>query len=229
MVLDISKDEENVIAVVNDGLRAGDITIPGSSANDFPAIHSVTQYLNTFGVQIAERIKGQFQPLFDPATEKLSQQILAVNEHIKNNTGYSLYDAQLAVAEAHKRCLERKKATLCIAECGSGKTKKGITSLHAYQQSTYTNHIKCFNIVLCPSHMTKKWVREIEESLPNTFATVITSISELNKVYKAYESDIKTCYIIISKEKARDGYMKRPVAVWNKRRNAFICPTCYER
>lgn len=222
----LSKDEENVISVVNDGLRSGAISIPGAAAKEFPALQSVTQYLNTFGVMIAERIKSQFNPLFDPATESLSPEILAVNDHIKQHAGYSLYDAQLAIAEAHKRCLERKKATLCISECGSGKTKIGITALHAYQQRNGT--AKHFNIVLCPSHMTKKWVREIEESLPDTFAVVVTSISEINTAYEAYRWDNKTCYIIISKEKARDGYMRRPSVSWNQRRKAFLCPTCHE-
>jgi superfamily II DNA or RNA helicase len=151
---------------------------------------------------------------------------LAVNESIKRGAGYSLYDAQLAVAEAHMRCLEREKSTLCIAECGSGKTKIGITALHAYQQKHYRG--KCFNVVLCPSHMTRKWVREIEESLPNTFAVSVKSITELQEVYEAYVLDKRTCYIIISKEKARDGYMKRPGAIWNSRRKAFLCPSCYE-
>jgi len=246
-LLAMSEDEKNIVAVVNDGLKSGAITIPGSTGNEFPAVHSVIGYLNAFGVMIAERIKSQFNPLFDPATEALSPEILAVNDSIKQKAGYSLYDAQLAVAEAHKRCLQRKKATLCIAECGSGKTKIGITALHAYQQrnsrqsigqhsvqqynntDTQTNHYhqtKHFNIVICPSHMTKKWVREIEESLPDTFAVVVTSITELNKVYAAYDRDDKTCYVVMSKEKARDGYMKRPAAVWNKRRKAFICPVC---
>ena len=125
-------------------------------------------------------------PLFDPATEALSPEILAVNDHIKRNAGYSLYDAQLAVAEAHKRCLERTKATLCISECGSGKTKIGLTALHAHQQRNSTGaQVKHFNVVLCPSHMTKKWVREIEESLPDTFALIVTNINELNEVYEA--------------------------------------------
>lgn len=74
--------------------------IPGSNGSRFPDVHSVAQYLNTFGVMIAERIKSQFQPLFDPAAEALSPEILAVNETIKKNAGYSLYDAQLAVCEA---------------------------------------------------------------------------------------------------------------------------------
>jgi hypothetical protein len=75
--------------------------------------------------------------------------------------------------------------------------------------------------------MTKKWVREIEESLPNTFATVVGSITEIREAYSAYERDSKTCYIIISKEKARDGYMRRPSVSWNQRRKAFICNDCF--
>lgn len=224
-LLTLTDNEKNIISVVNDGLKSGKIFIPDSNGKAFPEVRSVTQYLNTFGVLIAERIKNQFQPLFDPATEALSPEILSVNENIKKNTGYSLYDAQLAVCEAHKRCLERKKATLCIAECGSGKTKIGITALHAYQQRNPKKH---FNIVLCPSHMTKKWVREIEETLPNTFAIVINSITELLTAYSTYEKGNKTCYVIMSKEKARDGYMKRPAAVWNRLRQAFVCPDCHK-
>ena len=174
---------------MNDVLKSGAIAIPGSNGDKFPAVRSVTQYLDAFGVMIAERIKNQFRPLFDPAVEALSPEILAVNENIKKNAGYSLYDAQLAVCEAHKRCLERGKATLCIAECGAGKTKIGLAALHSYQQrKTFGGRPeKHFNIVLCPSHMTKKWVREIEESLPDTFAVVINSITELQNAYDAYE------------------------------------------
>ena len=224
-VLTMTADEQNIIAVVNDGLKSGNISIPSSDGNEFPDVQSVTQYLNTFGVMIAERIKSQFQPLFDPATETLSPEILAVNANIVEKAGYSLYDAQLAIAEAHKRCLERKKATLCISECGSGKTKIGITALHAYQQKHGST--KHFNVVMCPSHMTKKWVREIEESLPSMFAVIINSITELRTAYTAYEQDNKTCYVIMSKERARDGYMTRPAVMWNQRRKGFICSDCY--
>jgi len=80
--------------------------------------------------------------------------------------------------------------------------------------------------VLCPSHLTKKWVREIEETLPDTFAVIVDSITEINKAYQAYQRDNKTCYVIMSKERARDGYMKRPSAMWNHRKKAFVCPTC---
>ena len=227
-LLTLSKDESNVITVVNDGLKSGAISIPGAVNDDFPAVHSVTQYLNQFGVQIAERIKEQFNPLYSPATEALSPEILAVNAYIKRKAGYSLYDAQLAVAEALLRGLSVQKSVLLIAEPGSGKTKQGSAALHAYQQRNRNDHEKKFNIVLSPAHVAKKWVRELQESLPNTFAVIVNSITEINKVYEAYKRDNKSCYIIITKERARDGYMRRPAVVWNRRRGAFICPDCYE-
>lgn len=63
----------------------------------------MTSYLNTFGVTVADRIRSQFVPKFDPASEPLSEEILEVNDYIHEKAGYSLYDAQLAVAEAVKR------------------------------------------------------------------------------------------------------------------------------
>ena len=69
----------------------------------FNGVENVTGYLNTFGATVAQRIREQFKPLFDPTTEPLSEEVLAVNDTIQAKVGYSLYDAQLAVAEATKR------------------------------------------------------------------------------------------------------------------------------
>jgi len=239
-VLQMSSEEKNIIEVVNDGLRCGNISIPGATSKDFPEVYSVTQYLNTFGVQIAERIKGQFNPLFDPATEELSPEVLAVNDFIIENAGYSLYDAQLAGAESLKRGLEREKATLLIAECGTGKTKIVSSALYAYQQRLnhqvnpnnshardFAEHTKHFNIVLSPSHVANKWVREIEETLPNTFAVIANSIAEIKAVYEVYARGDMSCCVVITKERARDGYMRRPAALWSKSRKCFICPDCF--
>ena len=87
-------------------------------------MENVTGYLNTFGVTEAERIGGQFQPLFDPASEPLSPEVLSVNDYIRAHAGYSLYNAQLAVAEAVKRQLQKHKCGFFVAECGFGKSAK---------------------------------------------------------------------------------------------------------
>ncbi len=43
---------------------------------------------------------------------------------------------------------------------------------------------------MCPSHVTEKWVREIEETVPNSFAGIIRNISELRLFYAAYEKGL---------------------------------------
>ena len=107
-VLDLKPEDKNVVDVLEAGLKDGSIQIPGavpSKPDGFDGVENVTGYLNTFGVTVADRIRHQFMPLFDPANEPLSNEVLAINECIMNRAGYSLYDAQLAVAEALARSI----------------------------------------------------------------------------------------------------------------------------
>ena len=129
------KDDANIVKVLEDGLKTGAIHIPGTvqDPHGFDDVHSVTSYLSAFGVTVAERIRNQFQPLFDPAAEQLSPEILRINDYIRTHAGYSLYPAQLAVAESVKRKLSEGKSAFIVAECGSGKTKIGAAALAAYQ------------------------------------------------------------------------------------------------
>ena len=222
------KDDANIVKVLEDGLKSGAIRIPGTvqNLNGFDSVHSVTSYLSAFGVTVAERIRNQFQPLFDPAAEQLSPEILRINDYIRTHAGYSLYPAQLTVAESVKRKLSEGKSAFIVAECGSGKTKIGATALAAYQAQ---KRKKTFNIILCPSHVAKKWVREIAETLPDTAGVIVRSITELDSLYAQYRQGDKSIYAVISKEKARDGYyMRRPAVLFDARKGAFRCPSCGE-
>ena len=232
-VLDLLPEDKNVVEILERGLENGSFAIPGGNPNQpdgFEDVENITGYLNTFGVTVADRIRNQFQPLFDPASEPLSEEVLAVNDYIQLKAGYSLYDAQLAVAEAVKRQLDRKGIALIIAECGSGKTKIGSTALGALYGMRSAQHgkglEKTFNVVMSPSHVIKKWVREIGETLPDTYACVVRSITDLNRLYAMYEAGDKSVYAVLSKEKARDGYMRYPAVTWNRRQKAFLCPDC---
>lgn len=234
-VLVCTNDDANIISVVEDGLKSGVIRIPGTvkEPDGFDAVSNVTGYLNTFGVTVAERIRNQFEPLFDPAAEPLSPEILAINDYIREHAGYPLYDAQLAVAESVKRQLAKDKCAFIVAECGSGKTKIGSTAMAAAISAAAGMRAgqkwkKTFNIILCPSHVAKKWVRELAETLPETVGVIVRSPTELDKLYALYERGDKSVYAVISKEKARDGYMKRPAVKWSARKKAFLCPTCLE-
>lgn len=214
-VLELLPDDRNVVDVLEQGLRDGKIFIPGADpvqdSDGFEEVETVTAYLTTFGVTVADRIRNQFTPLFDPASQPLSEEVLAINDHIQEQAGYSLYDAQLAVAEAVKRLLEYRGIAIIVAECGTGKTKIGSTALGALQGLAAARSgraSKTFNLVLCPAHVTRKWVREIGETLPDTYGMVVHSIADLDRLYAMYEAGDKSVYAIISKERAGDGYMR---------------------
>lgn len=136
------------------------------------------------------------------------------------------------IAEAVKRQLDRRGTALIIAECGSGKTKIGSTAIGALHGLWASQHrhgaAKSFGVVMCPSHVSRKWVREIGETLPNTYGMVVRSITDLNRLYGLYEQGDKSVFAVFSKEKARDGYMRYPAVTWNRRKRAFLCPDCME-
>jgi superfamily II DNA or RNA helicase len=186
----------------------------------------VTQYLNRFGVVVANRIKESFSPLFDPATEEISDEIKRVNGYIYTKTGYSLYPAQLAVAESVKRRLDTAKVAMIVAECGSGKTKIGATALAAVYALSARQKQESFNVILCPSHVTGKWVRELQETVPNSFAAVARNIADVNRIFERFETGTQSAWLVMSKESARDGYMRRPAVSWSRVKKGFVCPEC---
>lgn len=229
--MSVSEDESEIAQVLEDGLKDGCIAIPGSSPGQedvFRHIPSFTAYLREFGDKIAGRIKDCFPPRFNPAEEAVSPPVQEVNRYVLAHAGYSLFDAQLGAAETLKRQLETDRLALLVAECGTGKSKIGAAALYAYQhgQPDRRTSRKAFNVVVCPSHLTGKWVRELHETVPGCFAQYVNSIRDIDRLYRLYQRENKTVFCILSKETARNGYMRRPAVTWNRRKRGFICPDC---
>ena len=224
--LTCTPDDQNIADVLTAGLKAGVIRIPSTwpcQPDAFAEINGVAGYLRAFGSVIASRIRGQFQPLYDPAQEPLSEGVLGLDQFVAQTAGYHLYGAQLAAAEALRRRLQTARFGLLIAECGSGKSKVGSIALQSY---FLQKHRKCLHIVLCPSHMTGKWVRELEEAIPNARAAIVRTPADMDALYAGYARGGRTVFAVLSKENARDGYMRRPAARWDARRRGFTCPDC---
>ena len=72
-------------------------------------------------------------------------------------------------------------------------------------------------------------MREIAETLPDTAGVIVRSITELDSLYAQYRQGDKSIYAVISKEKARDGYMRRPAVLFDARKGAFRCPSCGQK
>ena len=222
----LKKDETEIARVLTDGLESGEICIPNAKKDDtaFMDIETFTQYLNAFGKDIAKKIQATFKPVFNPAEESICPELNEVNEYIKKNVGYSLYEAQLAGAEAIKRQLKKEKMTMLVSGCGIGKTKIGSAALYAYQKSIGGG--RRINVITCPSHVAKKWVRELYETVPDCIASVVSSITDVDRMYELYRTTDKPVFMVLSKESARSGYLRKPTVMWNKRRKGFICPVC---
>ncbi len=222
----LKKGETQIAKILTDGLESGEICIPNAKQDDtaFRDIETFTQYLNAFGKDIAKKIQATFKPVFNPAEESICPELNEVNEYIKKNVGYSLYEAQLAGAEAIKRQLKKEKMTMLVSGCGTGKTKIGSAALYAYQKSIGGG--RRINVITCPSHVAKKWVRELYETLPNCIARVVSSITDVDRMYELYKTSDKPVFMVLSKESARSGYLRKPTVMWNKRRKGFICPVC---
>ena len=222
----LKKDETEIARVLTDGLESGEICIPNAKKDDtaFMDIETFTQYLNAFGKDIAKKIQATFKPVFNPAEESICPELNEVNEYIKKNVGYSLYEAQLAGAEAIKRQLKKEKMTMLVSGCGTGKTKIGSAALYAYQKSIGGG--RRINVITCPSHVAKKWVRELYETVPDCIASVVSSITDVDRMYELYRTTDKPVFMVLSKESARSGYLRKPTVMWNKRRKGFICPVC---
>ncbi len=117
--------------------------------------------------------------------------------------------------------LRRKRVALIIAECGSGKTKIGSTALGALHglwadQKRKRRRTNLFGIVMCPSHVTQKWVREIGETLPDTYGMVVHDSGSQPSVCDVRARATKV-YLQSFPRSARDGYMRYPAVKWSKR------------
>lgn len=223
--LEVSDEETEIVDILTTGLRNGVIEIPGAPKGKPHAVANIktfTEYLKVFSTEIAGRIKDAFQPKFDPAKDPICDALMEVNQHVMNHAKYSLFDAQLGAAEAIRRQLLKDKLAMLVAECGTGKTKIGAAALYANQK----NRGKCFNVVVCPSHLAKKWARELNETVPNCTIGVAASMYDIDLLYKHFLEGDKTVYAVISKETARNGYMRYPAVVWNPIKKGYVCPDC---
>lgn len=222
------RDDNTMQKIVETGLKEGHLKISDIKPKEkgFLDISDINTYLSKFGQEIAEKIKKSFIPLFDPTKEQISKEVEEIDDYLYQTRGIRLYSAQKIIAESIKRKLEKDKCVVLCAECGSGKTVIANTSLHSLYKNKKEKH---FGVILGPSHLGEKWVREVEWTIPNSKAFIAQTITELNKAYEYYTENRVTVYVFISKERARDGYMKKPAILWSNTKKCFICPDCFAR
>ena len=96
----------------------------------------------------------------------------------------------LAVAGALE-ALKRGKAAFVVGEMGTGKTTVGAAVASAFPRT----------LVLCPPHLTRKWKREVEATIPNVTAIIAERPADLERARHLPTPLV----VIVSRERAKLG------------------------
>jgi hypothetical protein len=109
-------------------------------------------YLRQFGPALAERILETYPPLqsirdpIAPALASLLRKALP---------------AQAVAITGTAKYLRKAKAARIVAECGAGKTFMALGTIHVLVHERPST-----TLVMCPSHITHKWAREVLLTIP---------------------------------------------------------------
>ena len=99
--------------------------------------------------------------------------------------------------------LQAHGGTIVVGEMGTGKTFIGAGAAHA----TGFRRI----LVLCPPHLTRKWKREVEETVSQARAAIVTSITDLERLRLSVGP--APLFAVMSRERAKLSYRWSPAVI----------------
>ena len=99
--------------------------------------------------------------------------------------------------------LEAQRGTTVVGEMGTGKTFIAASATHMAGFERV--------LVLCPPHLTRKWKREVEETVPGARVVIVASITDLERLRAA--TGTGPLFAIMSRERAKLSYRWQPAVV----------------
>ena len=143
-------------------------------------------FIDTFKEAIAQRVVESYPPLYRPSE----------NGHKLPRLLRTPLGAQADAIRGAALSLEAHRGTTVVGEMGTGKTFIGAAAAHmaGFQRV----------LVLCPPHLTKKWKREVEQTVPFARAVIVTSITDLEKLRLSVGSG--PLFVVMSRERAKLSY-----------------------
>ena len=151
------------------------------------------EFIDTYRDAITERVIASYPPVYSPATDQRPMPRL-----LRSPLG-----AQEDAIRGAALSLSSQRGTTVVGEMGTGKTFIG----------TAAAHLAGFRrvLVLCPPHLTRKWKREIEETIPTARAVIVSSTTDLEQLKRL--STVGPLYTVMSRERAKLSYRWRPSAI----------------
>ena len=174
----------------------------------------LAEFMETYRESLNEKVLQEFRPQYD---FNPSDFLSGIREFKRKP-----FPSQIHPIAALARALTNGHRSAFLAgEMGVGKTLIGL----AVARVSGFKRV----LVLCPPHLVRKWKREIEATLPRASASVVRSITDLEKVIRSLNPVIH--FIIISRERAKLGYRRKPAYNMLQKGDRYkykllCCPDC---
>jgi len=181
---------------------------------------TLKEFLTNFGQALKEKVISSFHPLFNPGTmdtwDEAAEKKL---EGLKRKCLPAQKRAVIALAKGFS--VAEKRGLILCAEQGSGKTQQAIAVAHLQPKENYRV------IVMCPPHLVRKWIREIEAILP-TCKVVNLNGKGLKDLIRLRRSKKPTCpeFYVVGRERAKSHHRWRKGAFRQKHMDRKLCPKC---
>ena len=231
VVFDMSVTESGLRKMVSEGLKDGKIQIASRSQKPL-TFDNMDDYFLKYGNSLIENLEKKLNPLVD--LKETVDEIAFLEKRF--------YPQQSAIVNGLIACMEKGSYAFLNEDMGCGKTLQGMGVPEGFfvrmvmKQTDkdvgdiYLNAsaVKYRNIVMCPSHLVKKWEEAIKADIPYAKVVIIRGLKELCRLRK--QGKVRTCkeFYIMSKEtgKLSYTYMPLPSQVKKKRVTMVVCRDC---
>ncbi|MYH67338.1 MAG: hypothetical protein F4152_01840 [Dehalococcoidia bacterium] len=184
----------------------------------------LSEFIDAYREPIARRVVESYPPRYRP-----SEQGRPLPRLLRAPLG-----AQADAIRGAALSLEAQRGTTVVGEMGTGKTFIAASAAHMAGFERV--------LVLCPPHLTRKWKREVEETVPGARAVIVASITDLERLRTM--AGPGPLFAIMSRERAKLSYRWQPAVVqrWATSGGRLVrdeetgepfrvpcCPDCHEQ
>ena len=183
---------------------------------------NLSGFIDTFKEAIARRVVESYPPLYRP-----SETPVELPRLLRTPMG-----GQADAIKGTALSLQAHRGTTVVGEMGTGKTFIGAAAAHAAGFRRI--------LILCPPHLTRKWKREVEDTVPGARAAIVASITDLERLRLSVGP--APLFAIMSRERAKLSYRWQPAVIqrWAAAGGRLVrdeqtgepfqvpcCPTCH--
>lgn len=232
-VYEVFMTESVLQELVSSGLRDGKIQIASKPQKPLE-FDNMDDYFLKYGNSLIDNLEKKLDPLVD--LKETVDEIAFLEKRF--------YPQQSAIVNGLIECMRNGSYAFLNEDMGCGKTLQGIgvpegffvrmlmerTGRDARDIYLDASAVKYRNIVMCPSHLVKKWEEAIKADIPYAKVIIIRGLKELCRLRKRGKE--RTCkeFYIMSKEtgKLSYTYMPLPAQVKKKKVAMAVCKDCGE-